>query len=112
MVPSQCEEEESECSGERLDYETNSDSIVEQGKDTYNDFKHLYESTCKMTDAAGPQGRRNLMDGLNEIRAKNIKLLGGGIGVSGMGTLPVSSRKIKDHGKKKATSPQKQKPTT
>ena len=65
-----------------------------------------------MIDAAGPGGRRNLMEGSNEITAKNIKLLGRGLGISGMGTLPVSSRKIKDHGKKKATSPQKQKPTT
>lgn len=86
---------------------TKMSSVPPQGKDAYNDFKHLYESVCKLTDAAGTAGRECLMEGLNDIRGKTIDILGGATSSTGMGTLPKSTNKKVDHRKKMITSPQK-----
>ena len=52
----------------------------------------MYESMCKITDAAGSEGQRNIEEALKSLDPKNIRLLGGGACVVGMGTLPKTTK--------------------
>ena len=81
--------------------------VPPRGKGSFKDFKHLYESICRLTDTTGIEGRQCLMEGRNEIGAKIIQMLGGPTSTSGMGTLPKSTNIKVDRQKKMATSPQK-----
>ena len=118
MVPSQMSYDESKQydspdddndnsidNGMSVPYKTS--SVPPQGVDAYKDFKHVIESICKLTDAAGMEGRQTLMDGLNDIRARTVQILGGAPSTDGMGTFPKTTNKQKDTRKRMATSPRK-----
>jgi hypothetical protein len=39
-----------------------------QGNDSYNDYLHLYQTSCKFADANKGRGRKILKDGMNKIK--------------------------------------------
>ena len=53
-----------------------SDHIVQrQGQDPHDDFMHMYQTTCKMTDFLGNDGRRLMEKQLNVMNAKMIEIV-------------------------------------
>ena len=53
-----------------------SDHIVQrQGQDPHDDFMHMYQTTCKMTDFLGKDGRRLMEEKFNVMNAKMIEIV-------------------------------------
>ena len=101
MVPSQlsCEESNTDNNPDDNDntWPSKSQSVSTQGNNSFNYLKHLNGSVYKLADAAGIEWCQSLMEGLYEIRAMTIQMLGGATSISRMGTLPKSTNKKLDY---------------